>query len=294
MDISLSDAVLFPEVSTSIRRVRPPMIDPSTEDIATRVPLRQPGAQIKDGKGSLRAIFTRNKVEKEHSPTSTSPVTPSTPRSESSGRSARAAADAGVSRNLSTTKEQSGSRSESSITMKPLPKTPGKSASKHLLLNLKARSAKDFKTFNKPGPGEPVKSSTRSSPQPPTRTSTAWDPPPLFQAYPQAIKHAQLSASTLSTDTILRLSTTRQRQNSLRDEFAQTTPDEAQNAAPKKAERAKSKHRRQLSGSISKADWTHKIYVLVTSGYLLQYAGDGSFDRLPEKMMQLGKDSGKC
>jgi len=55
--------------------------------------------------------------------------------------------------------------------------------------------------------------------------------------------------------------------------------------------KSKSKHRRKISGSLSKADWTQKIFVLVTSGYLLQYAGDGSFDRLPEKMMQLGKDS---
>ena len=30
---------------------------------------------------------------------------------------------------------------------------------------------------------------------------------------------------------------------------------------------------------------------MVTSGYILQYAGEGSFDRLPEKMMLLGKDS---
>jgi len=30
---------------------------------------------------------------------------------------------------------------------------------------------------------------------------------------------------------------------------------------------------------------------IVLSRYLLQYSGDGSFDRLPEKMMQLGKDS---
>jgi hypothetical protein len=59
----------------------------------------------------------------------------------------------------------------------------------------------------------------------------------------------------------------------------------------KKTEKARAKHRRQVSGSISKADWTQKIFVLVTSGYLLQYSGEGSFDRLPEKMMQLGKDS---
>ncbi len=83
------------------------------------------------------------------------------------------------------------------------------------------------------------------------------------------------------------------RNNSLRDEFAQTQDGVEMSAAAKKSEKAKSKHRRQISGSLSRADWTQKIFILVTSGYLLQYSGDGSFDRLPEKMMQLGKDSGK-
>ncbi|KAJ9636795.1 hypothetical protein H2199_007789 [Coniosporium tulheliwenetii] len=34
-----------------------------------------------------------------------------------------------------------------------------------------------------------------------------------------------------------------------------------------------------------------KLYILVTSGYVLQYAGEGPSDRLPEKILQLGKDS---
>jgi len=65
---------------------------------------------------------------------------------------------------------------------------------------------------------------------------------------------------------------------------------EAKKIAAKKTEKSK-RHRRHLSGSISKADWTEKIYVLVTSGYLMQYAAEGPFDRIPEKMLQLSKDS---
>jgi hypothetical protein len=97
----------------------------------------------------------------------------------------------------------------------------------------------------------------------------------------------------LSADSIIRISN-HKRNHSLRDEIAQTRANnegQDQSAAARKTEKAKSKHRRQISGSISKADWTQKIFVLVTSGYLLQYSGEGSFDRLPEKMMQLGKDS---
>lgn len=136
----------------------------------------------------------------------------------------------------------------------------------------------------------PTRPSLKATAKPPRRSDAAWDPPPLFQAYPQAIKHAQLSASTLSADSILRISN----QNaSLAQEAGPISAgnEEQQVAAARKNEKAKSKHRRHVSGSISKADWTQKIYVLVTSGYLLQYSGEGSFDRLPEKMMQLGKDS---
>ncbi|EON63650.1 hypothetical protein W97_02878 [Coniosporium apollinis CBS 100218] len=38
-------------------------------------------------------------------------------------------------------------------------------------------------------------------------------------------------------------------------------------------------------------DLPTKLYILVTSGCLLQYAGEGPSDRLPEKILQLGKDS---
>jgi hypothetical protein len=140
------------------------------------------------------------------------------------------------------------------------------------------------------GPKTPTKPATNSPARTPRRTDAAWDPPPLFQAYPQAIKYAQLSASTLSADTILRISN--QKAALAQDITPATgTSEEQQVAAARKNEKVRSKHRRQISGSISKADWTQKIFVLVTSGYLLQYSGEGSFDRLPEKMMQLGKDS---
>ncbi|KAJ4324257.1 hypothetical protein N0V84_003960 [Fusarium piperis] len=55
--------------------------------------------------------------------------------------------------------------------------------------------------------------------------------------------------------------------------------------------KVKKKHRRNTSGPIPKFEWTNKIYVLVTSGYLLQYAAEGPFDRLPEKILHLGKNS---
>lgn len=110
----------------------------------------------------------------------------------------------------------------------------------------------------------------------------SWDPPPLFKAYPQAIKHAHLSACTASADTVLRL-------HSSKSLLALDTPEQS---GVDKNDRSKKKHRRNTSGSSSlKLDWTTKAFVLVTSGHLLQYSGDGPFDRFPEKILQLGKDS---
>ncbi|KAI9739193.1 MAG: hypothetical protein M1834_007406 [Cirrosporium novae-zelandiae] len=120
-----------------------------------------------------------------------------------------------------------------------------------------------------------------------------WDPPPLFQAYPQAVKHATLMASNLSAESIMRICNHR-RNPSIREEMMRSSLDMGahQNTPELRKKDAKAKkHRRKVSGSFSRAEWTEKVYVLITSGYLLQYAGDGTFDRLPEKIMQLTKDS---
>ncbi|KAI9863965.1 MAG: hypothetical protein M1824_006003 [Vezdaea acicularis] len=119
-----------------------------------------------------------------------------------------------------------------------------------------------------------------------------WQPPPLFQAYPQAIKHASLPATNWSADVVLRLSN-HKRVTNLRTQMMRSAIDLDSTAsrARKREEKALLKHKRKMSGSISKAEWTKKVYVLVTSGYLLQYAGDGEYDRLPERVLQLGEDS---
>ncbi|KAK1755995.1 eukaryotic translation initiation factor 3 subunit G-domain-containing protein [Echria macrotheca] len=109
-----------------------------------------------------------------------------------------------------------------------------------------------------------------------------WDPPPLFKAYPQAIKHSHLPACTTSAEAILRLH---------KGSFSQGTVDTMDEPGSEKGDKAKKRHRRNTSGASLKLEWTTKVFVLVTSGYLLQYAGDGSFDRLPEKVLHLGKDS---
>ncbi|KAK4234667.1 hypothetical protein C8A03DRAFT_37539 [Achaetomium macrosporum] len=116
---------------------------------------------------------------------------------------------------------------------------------------------------------------------------SAWNPPPLFQAYPQAIKHAHLPACTIPAEVILRLHNHKS-SGSLASILRPGTPDSQEEST---GEKPKRRHRRNVSGSASKFEWTSKVFILVTSGYLLQYAGEGTYDRLPERVLQLGKDS---
>ena len=118
-----------------------------------------------------------------------------------------------------------------------------------------------------------------------SRGSAAWDPPPLFQAYPQAVRHATLRAPTLSTEAILRLNAERSSSSNQRVELYSPEVNAMKFAKEKKLKRP------TTLDMLSKGDWTDKTFVLVTSGYLLQYAGQGPFDRLPEKVMALSKES---
>lgn len=112
-----------------------------------------------------------------------------------------------------------------------------------------------------------------------------WKPPPLFQAYPQAIKDACLWAPALSADYILRIQATKRREQDGRA----TANGDIGERGRKKDE--KKKHFRSLSETIGRTEWGQKIFVLATSGYILQYPGGGKNDRLPEKMLQLGPKS---
>lgn len=116
----------------------------------------------------------------------------------------------------------------------------------------------------------------------PPQDQYGWKPPPLFQAYPQSYKHGCLPAPAMSASSILRL----HRAAGKADDGRALKQDET-----KKKEQKERKHLRTLSGTINKVEWTSKIYMLSTTGYILQYSGEGKHDRLPEKMLQLGPQS---
>ena len=115
-----------------------------------------------------------------------------------------------------------------------------------------------------------------------------WDPPPLFQAYPQAIKHGALQGTHVSTDTLLRAAHQR-----TYDGFGSTAAlplvsenQEIQNHG------TQTRHvQKRFSTLVDSLGVTEKIFVLTTTGRIVQYSGKGKFDRLPEKILQLCHNS---
>ncbi|KAL9583941.1 MAG: hypothetical protein Q9212_002414 [Teloschistes hypoglaucus] len=116
--------------------------------------------------------------------------------------------------------------------------------------------------------------------------SVPWDPPPLFQAYPQSVKYATLSAPSVSSDSILQFQNDKKRKS--KGKKSRSGPAKKGGSSEEDEEEVLEDND---EGTLQLDDWSQKIYLLVTSGYMLQYAGEGSFDRLPEKIMPIGKES---
>lgn len=128
--------------------------------------------------------------------------------------------------------------------------------------------------------------------QTPKDISSGWSLPPLFKAYPQAIRHATLPATSLTAEVVLRIN---DKKNSLQAKGEEGATVNAIQADDDRVEgdkgKPKKRSRRNQTASAADFEWTAKTYILVTSGYLLQYSGEGNFDRLPEKFLRLGPSS---
>ncbi|KAH7385243.1 hypothetical protein DE146DRAFT_194836 [Phaeosphaeria sp. MPI-PUGE-AT-0046c] len=136
-------------------------------------------------------------------------------------------------------------------------------------------------------------------PQPPPSKEAkefgSWEPPPLFQAFPQSVKHATVQACIFAPEVLMRTQSQRRQAELLRERIdsARDLSIITEDGADPRNKLEKS-HRRLISNSVLNPpalELVNKIYILVTSGFVLQYAGDGSFDRMPEKVLKLGKDS---
>ncbi|KAJ4406582.1 hypothetical protein N0V91_004525 [Didymella pomorum] len=131
-------------------------------------------------------------------------------------------------------------------------------------------------------------------PPPPENDAGHWEPPPLFQAFPQSVKHATVKACVFPPELLMRTQSQRRQAELIReriDSARDLSVIEENSTETKKLERS---HKRLISNSVLNPpapELVNKIYILVTSGYIMQYAGDGPFDRQPEKVLKLGKDS---
>ena len=121
----------------------------------------------------------------------------------------------------------------------------------------------------------------------PQRSVMTWDPLPLFQAYTQAAKYADLVVPATSADLILK--SQRQSQTRRKSETHIAEEDETTRLESGPVE-TRRKSNKSATSSVN-LEWVAKIFVLTTTGFLLQYAGSGHHDRLPEKIIQLTKDS---
>lgn len=144
-------------------------------------------------------------------------------------------------------------------------------------------SIDEFIPITKPTKQQPLKTKRSKSfrKTPATTKPVPWDPPPLFQAYPQSVKHGTALAPIMSADMILRSHAERKRKQrklsaSARASGVDRTDEPSSGDEP---------------DELQEVELRKKTYVLATSGYILQYAGEGSFDRLPEKIMPIGQDS---
>jgi hypothetical protein len=140
----------------------------------------------------------------------------------------------------------------------------------------------------------PVQSSTvKPLPSKPPRPPDDWDPPPLFQAYPQSIKHGSVQSTNLSTEVLLRAQ--HHRLNGISSAFGSTTSlpfvREGGEGDLTPAQESLYNATKRFSTLSQTPELVEKVFVLVTAGRLVQYAGDGNYDRMPEKVLQLGEKS---
>ena len=125
------------------------------------------------------------------------------------------------------------------------------------------------------------------------RKTGPFEPPPLFQAYPQATKDGVLEVSNMSAEAVLQKSkskkATASQLRAIDDTFRDGSTEETLSFETRRGPKSTLKH--VANGASVNVDLPRKIFVLVTSGYLLQYTETGPSDRLPERMLHLGKES---
>lgn len=216
------------------------------------LPLRQPSlssnVQPNPARMSLFNLFSRPKVEKQRGYAERALDVPA-PLLPASAKDLKKS---------SSTPNLLSQRSKGTVEEPPLPSpTPTAFAKAPAIATPKL-------TFQEPPKPTPRESKTGP-----------FEPPPLFQAYPQSTKDGTLELSTLSVEAAMHKSKGRKGDGTEEDMSIDT-----------KRTRGTLRHGHHTNPVLPR-----KVFVLITTGYLLQYAENGPANRLPERILKLGKDS---
>jgi hypothetical protein len=252
-DSSTSSRWRFSRSTTNLREPEPRTIRPSQAP-PKPTPAPAPKLERTPSKMSLFNLFSKPKVEKARGHVEVGLAVPMRPQSPSKSVSPGPPPKSALRQNPSPAAQQT-IRSRSSQMFRPVSMRP-------------VSSYKD---------------------------TASWDPPPLFQAFPQSIKHATMQACVFAPEVLMRTQSQKRQAELLRDriESSRDLSTISENPA-EPARKLEKQHRRLISNAVLNPpapELVNKIYILVTAGYVLQYAGEGTFDRLPEKVLKLGKDS---
>ncbi|KAI1405330.1 hypothetical protein F4819DRAFT_501973 [Hypoxylon fuscum] len=252
--------------SHEMRRSRPPDITILRNE--SRVPLRPERFAKRESKIGLRNIFSKSKLGKDDKVVE---ETSSIRESSRHGGIRNSLVDIG-----NWPQKLQSSRSEISLISSPA------SSSRSSIAPSPASPYRSRQSSNNAS-----KDKLRQPAAPKPRGSiTAFNPPPLFQMYPQVVKHARLPTCVTPIETLVRLSESKN--STIQKDFSRSGVALQRADAPGLERKGEGEKKKKSKFA---PEWTSKIYALVTSGYLLQYAAEGPFDRLPEKILQLNRDS---
>lgn len=224
-------------------------------------------------------------LERDHSDTTIHSQTPRPPKAGFKGLFNRTRSDKALDAGVSVDIPEHQTDDFQSIVTKD---TPTSSNTEAAVVSVERAIMKPFPATPKtPFPQQPR---TCHNEEPLPASAAVWATRSFCRAYPQAVKSATLLAPKLSAAGTIRHDGV-QRNPSKGYRHKQTNPKSEFLDNGDSSERIHKTHTKRTADYTLIQDWTRKIYILTTSGYLLQYATEGDSKRLPEKTMLLQKES---